>query len=73
MKVLTAAWPDLQDGLGGKGPLNVPWPSPRSEQGHLQQTRLLRVPSSLALSVSRDGVPKHPLPFQAARAGTSLP
>ena len=30
-------------------------PNPCSEQGHLQQTRLLRSPSSLALNLSRDG------------------
>lgn len=73
MKALTAAWPGSQGGLGGKGPLKVPWPSPCSEQGYLHQTRLLRAPSSLALSVSRDGTPKCPLPFQAAHTSTSLP
>lgn len=53
MKVLTAAWPDLQDGLGGKGPLNVPWPSPLQGAGILAPDQA----AQSTLSVSRDGAP----------------
>lgn len=56
-------------GLKGpsKGHLLQP---PCSEQGHLQQTRLLRVSSNLPLNISRDG---YPSPLWTTCSSVSLP